>query len=103
MSDWTFITKHTAVLRYIVRHPMATARELSHILGITERTVINIINDLCAAGYLSKTKEGRRIRYSIHLNLPLRHEPLSSVKIGRLIETLGEEKKEDFAGATPAR
>jgi DNA-binding IclR family transcriptional regulator len=103
MSDWTFITKHTAVLRYVVRHPMATARELSHTMGITERTVINIINDLCTAGYLSKTRQGRRILYSVHLNLPLRHEALSDVKIGRLLETLGDEGKGELAEATTAR
>ena len=92
MAQWTFITNHAAVLRYISRNPRATAREISLILGVTERTVINIINDLYAEGYITKNKEGRRIRYSINTDLPLRHEALSNVKLRNLLETLNVAK-----------
>jgi DNA-binding CsgD family transcriptional regulator len=39
MSEWTFITRHGAVLALIGQHSRITAREIASRLGITERYV----------------------------------------------------------------
>jgi DNA-binding transcriptional regulator PaaX len=42
-------------------------------IGITERAVQKIVLDLEQAGVLSRERNGRRNRYTIRLDLPLRH------------------------------
>jgi hypothetical protein len=48
-----------------------------------------IVTDLTAAGYLIKTKEGRRNRYEVQSHLPI-PEPTGRVRaIGEVLELLG--------------
>lgn len=54
MRELTFITNHTLSLSLIAEKPQITAREMAHIMGITERAVRSLISDLEAAGYTSK-------------------------------------------------
>ena len=89
MSEWTFLTNHAVVLSFLARHPRITARELSQAVGITERATRKIIADLNEAGYIEKMREGRRVRYHISTDLPLRHETQRDTAIGQLLETLG--------------
>ena len=49
MSEWTFLTRHAAVLSLIAKQPRITAIELAHQTGVTERAVRKIIADLYAA------------------------------------------------------
>jgi DNA-binding transcriptional ArsR family regulator len=89
MPEWTFLTNYALVLSFLAKHSMITARELSMEIGITERAVRKIIVDLEAEGYIIKSKEGRRIRYSIDPDLPLRHETQQDKSIADLLEILG--------------
>jgi predicted ArsR family transcriptional regulator len=50
-----------------------TAREISQTVGITERAVQRILDDLEEAGYISRHREGRQNHYEIHPELPMRH------------------------------
>lgn len=70
---WTFLTNHSHVLVCLVRDPTARLRDVAHRIGITERAVQKIILDLETARVLRRTREGRRNRYEIQLDLPLRH------------------------------
>ena len=54
-----------------VGHPRAEQ------VGITERAVQSIVGDLEESGALTRIREGRRNRYEIHDDIPLRH-PLES-------------------------
>ena len=89
MAEWTFITKHAVALSLIARHPRITALEIGAAMGLTERVVRKIIADLYAAGYISKKREGRGIRYRINPDLPMRHDTHREVAIGDFLETLG--------------
>lgn len=89
MSEWTFITKHAVALSLIAKHPRITALELGAATGLTERVVRKLIADLYAAGYISKKREGRGIRYRINPDLPMRHETHREVAIGDFLEPLG--------------
>ena len=42
-------------------------------VGITERAVQRIVTDLESEGYLAVSKEGRRNRYRVNHEQPLRH------------------------------
>lgn len=70
---WTFFTNHTHVLLCIAQDPAARVRDLAAAVGITERAVQRIITELEQAGYLSHVRDGRRNRYELHPDLPLRH------------------------------
>ena len=70
---WTFLTNHSHVLICIADDVNARFRDVAARVGITERSVQRIVGELCDAGYLAKVREGRRNRYTIHLDGPLRH------------------------------
>jgi DNA-binding MarR family transcriptional regulator len=72
-GGWTFLTNHAHVLFCIARDPEVRLRDVAVRVGITERAVQRIVTDLEREGYLTVSKEGRRNRYRVHYDLPLRH------------------------------
>jgi DNA-binding MarR family transcriptional regulator len=72
-AGWTFLTNHAHVLFCVAADPEVRIRDVADRVGITERAVQRIIHDLEAEGYLTISKEGRRNRYEVRLDLPLRH------------------------------
>lgn len=93
MGHWTFLTNHAVVLGYIALNPQITARALANAVLITERATRKIIADLVEAGYIDKKREGRRNRYRINPDLPLRHPGLGVTKVRHLLETLGWKRR----------
>lgn len=85
---WRFVTNHARVLETIAHDPATRQRDIAHIVGITERTAGQIVDDLVQAGYLTKTREGRRNRYQVHDELPLRHLQHRHRTVGELIQFL---------------
>jgi DNA-binding transcriptional ArsR family regulator len=83
MTDWDFLTNHARALLFIAHDPGARLRDLAAALGVTERTAYGLVADLTEAGYVIKEKEGRRNRYHIPADRPLRNS------IGRE-RTIGE-------------
>jgi DNA-binding MarR family transcriptional regulator len=72
-GEWTFLTNHAHVLICITDTPEARMRDIAEKVGITERAVQRIVGDLEEAGYIQRVRTGRRNRYKIRKNLPLRH------------------------------
>ena len=70
---WTFLTNHTHAIICLLREPDIRVRELAIEVGITERAILRILSELEKDGVVSKTREGRRNRYSVNLDAPLRH------------------------------
>jgi MarR family protein len=85
---WTFITSHGLVLLAIAQNPTSRLRDIASRVGITERAVQRIVADLIDAGYLSKTRQGRRNVYALHENVHLPHATTRHQEIGALLETL---------------
>ena len=85
---WTFITNHGLVLSHISHNSSHTAREIANHVGVTERTTQKIISDLEAAGYLERTKSGRRNLYSVGAALPLRHHTKQDILVSDLLDAL---------------
>ncbi|NQW22373.1 MAG: winged helix-turn-helix transcriptional regulator [SAR202 cluster bacterium] len=88
MRSWDFITNHGAVLIIVFQQPKITAREISQLLGITERAVLKIVSDLDDAGYITRTKEGRSNTYDVNKALPLHGAVLKDVAVGDLLDSL---------------
>ena len=55
----------------IAHNPDVRMRDIAASLDITERRAHGIVADLTVAGYLIKTKDGRRNRYEIQSHLPI--------------------------------
>jgi transcription initiation factor IIE alpha subunit len=97
MPGWKFLTNHSLVLCLIAQQSRITAREISAIVGITEKATRNIINDLEADGYITKKREGRRIKYWVDPDMPLRSETQQNKAIGDLLEILGWKRRKSRA------
>jgi DNA-binding MarR family transcriptional regulator len=89
-KSWTLLSHHAHLLLALDQDPDYTIDQLAQILGITSRSVVNLINDLVDDGYLSKTKDGRNNHYEINRKAPLRHSTSQGKTVGELISALGE-------------
>ncbi len=72
-GTWHFLTNHSHVLLTLFRDPDLRQRDIAEQVGITEGAVQRILDDLEDEGYISRTKVGRRNRYTVNPELPLRH------------------------------
>src|SRR4030095_13537256 len=72
-EGWTFVTNHFLVLLCIAEDPGMRMADIGGRVGITERAVQRIVADLAEAGYLTRRRVGRRNRYEINGEMPLRH------------------------------
>jgi hypothetical protein len=84
-SGWTFLTNHSHVLICLARDPKLRLRDLADQVGITERAVQGIVNDLVTAGCLTRHREGRRNRYDIVADRPMRHRVERQHVVGDLL------------------
>jgi hypothetical protein len=90
---WTFFTNHGHVLVCLAADPDLRTRDIAALVGITERSAQGIITDLAEAGYITRTKDGRRNRYEIHPDRPLRHPLEHDHSVGELLTALGKRPK----------
>ena len=87
-NGWTFLTNHSHVLLCIAEDPDVLLREVAERVGITERAAQRIVAELEDTGYVSRERVGRRNRYQVHPNLPLRHPLEDHLEIGTLLRVL---------------
>jgi DNA-binding MarR family transcriptional regulator len=87
---WSFVTNHMRVLACIASDPNARLRDIATAVGITERTAAHIVTDLEQAGYLTKTRDGRRNQYTLDVRNKLRHPRLKGIAGSQLIALLLE-------------
>jgi DNA-binding MarR family transcriptional regulator len=62
---WNLLTNHGRVLAYVAGEPNARLKDIAAAIEITERTAQQIVNDLEGAGYVRKTRDGRRNQYAL--------------------------------------
>jgi hypothetical protein len=87
--DWTFLTNHARVLLCIAADPDVRLRDVAASVGITERATQHIVQQLEEGGYLERERVGRRNRYRLHAELPLRHPMDREHQVGELLTVLG--------------
>ena len=88
-KSWTCLSHHAHVLILMARNPEETIDNLAAQAGITARSVTTVIGDLVEAGYVTKTRVGRRNRYEINTEGRLRHATSAQHTVGELIDALG--------------
>jgi hypothetical protein len=87
-GSWALLTGHGHVLVEIARNPGARIRDISAVVGLAERTVQAIVADLEAAGYLTRTRTGRRTRYTVNHDSMFRHPAQDGHRIGPFLSVL---------------
>lgn len=87
-TGFDFFTNHAHVLFLIARDGDLRMREIAAEIGITERAVQRIVEELTGYGYLKVTKDGRRNRYQVVGTLPLRHHVEAHMNVGQLVQCL---------------
>jgi hypothetical protein len=88
MTTWNFLTNHGRALLCVAHDPSVRIRDIAASLGITERRANGIVTDLTDAGYLIKTKDGRRNRYEIQAHLPIPEPTARERAIGEVLDLL---------------
>ena len=105
-GSWTLLTGHGHVLVEIARNPEARIRDLSAAAGITERTVQAIVTDLETAGYITRTRAGRRTRYAVNPDSLFRHPAQDGHRVGPFLDLLAasghDPANPPAAGPSPA-
>jgi DNA-binding MarR family transcriptional regulator len=89
-GSWTLLTGHGRVLVEITRNPGARIRDIAAVVDLTERTVQAIVADLETAGYLTRTRTGRRTRYTVNHDSLFRHSAQEGLRIGPFLALLSE-------------
>lgn len=91
LPRWTFLTNHAHVLAVLESDPEMVLRQVAYQVGITERAVQRIIQDLEKEGFVERERVGRRNRYRILKSRPLRHPIEAHRQIGDLLRLIIDE------------
>jgi DNA-binding MarR family transcriptional regulator len=87
-AGWDFLTNHAHVLMCVARDPGIRLRDIADAVGITERATHRILSELVADGYVLRERHGRRNRYQLVRERPLRHPLVQEREVGELLEFL---------------
>jgi DNA-binding MarR family transcriptional regulator len=85
---FSFLTNHGLVLLCVADDPHVRMRDIARIVDITERAAQRIVGDLVAAGYVSRTREGRRNTYTVRTDLPVALPQKRDVDLNSLLHVL---------------
>jgi hypothetical protein len=103
-TPFSFLTNHGLALLCIAEDPRARLRDIAAAVGITERAAQRIVSDLVAAGYVERTREGRRNTYIVdhHLHVELPNQ--RDIDLGSLVHELApagarDERRAQVTGA----
>jgi hypothetical protein len=88
ITGWDFLTNHAHVLTCVAHDPGIRLREIAAAVGITERAAHRILSELVDEGYVLRERHGRRNRYQVVPELPLRHPLVQGREVGDLLEVL---------------
>lgn len=84
-AAWTFLSNHAHVLLVLAAEEEVRLRDIAERVRITERAVQKIVAELESAGVLTRHRDGRRNRYEVHRERPLRHPVESHRTVADLI------------------
>ena len=102
-GSWTLLTGHGHVLVEIAKNPHARMRDISTVVGLTERTVQAIVADLEAAGYLTRGRIGRRNRYTLNRDNLFRHTAQEGLRVGPFLDLLAVTDDAAAAETAPSK
>lgn len=88
IGRWDFLTNHAHVLTCVAGDPGIRLRDIAAAVGITERAAHRIVSELVEEGYVLRERDGRRNRYQVVPERPLRHPLVKEREVGDLLDVL---------------
>ena len=88
MPPFSFLTNHGMTLLCIAEDPHTRMRDIAARVDITERAAQRIVADLVEAGYIDRTRVGRRNEYAVRLDLPVALPSERDVDLNTLFDVL---------------
>jgi DNA-binding Lrp family transcriptional regulator len=85
---FSFLTNHGLALLCIAADPHSRMRDIAGSVDITERAAQRIVSDLVDAGYIERTRVGRRNEYSVRLDLAIDIPNARDVDLNSLLGVL---------------
>jgi PAS domain S-box-containing protein len=105
VPSFFLLTNHGQVLVAVAEKPDVRIREIADRVGITERATQTILNDLVGAGYVERTRVGRRNTYTVDPEKPFPHpalhQPVGSLLSGLVAWKTPEQGESPDAGLPP--
>ena len=92
-TSWTFFSNHAHVYLLLATEQAIVVREIAARVGLTERSIMGILQDLEESGYIARERVGRSNKYTILQGKTLRHSLESDVELKDLIHLIQEAKK----------
>lgn len=89
---WTFFTNHAHVLILLYGEPELVLREVAAKVGITERAVQRIVQELEEGGFLERERVGRRNRYRVPPGNHLRHPIEAHCQVSEVLKLVVDHK-----------
>ena len=93
-TAWTFLSNHSHVLICLAQDPTLRIQDLADRVEITYRAVQRILDDLEAAGYISRSRrkdDARSNEYEVDPTLNLRH-PIEAHQRVSALRALGRRR-----------
>ena len=91
-ARWTFFSNHAHVLICLYQDSEMVLRDIASRVGITERAVQRIVQDLEDAGFVKRERVGRRNHYQVRHNMPLRHPIEEHCTVDMLFDVILQNK-----------
>ncbi len=88
LPPFSFLTNHGLALLCIAEDPRVRIREIAASLGVTERASQRLVSDLIQAGYVTRTRHGRRNVYTVDTDLPIALPSQRDVDLSSLLDVL---------------
>jgi hypothetical protein len=103
IAGFSFLTNHGLALLCIAGDPHSRMRDIAADVGITERAAQRIVADLADAGYIDRTRVGRRNEYMVRLDLAIDLPKARDVDLNTLLGVLmpagaSDARREQIAG-----
>lgn len=85
---FAFLTNHGLTLLCIAEDPRIRMRDIAATVQITERSAQRIVSDLIEAGYVNRTRNGRRNVYTVRRDLQISLPSQRDVDLNSLLSVL---------------
>ena len=87
---WSIVSNHGYALLCLSANPDLRLWQLAAMVGVRERSIHRIVDQLAEAGYVTRVKDGGRVRYQVHREMPLGRTWLSEFTVGTLLDALAD-------------
>lgn len=87
-KDWTVFSNHGVVLFYVIWNPDLTVAVIGQGVGLSDRWVRKILEDLETAQMITVTRRGVQNHYSVNPDARLRHPSHQHITLGDLMKVV---------------